>query len=81
MLFFDVPIKIISIFAQQKRCSGCSICGSFLKALKSVLIYLMKKQISNIALSRSTVGQSWFAVSFFFFYFFYFYATGSGLIM
>jgi hypothetical protein len=81
MMFFCVSIEIIPTFAQQKHCSGCSICGSFKKALKSELIFLMKKQILNIALSRSTVGQSWFAVSFFFFYFFYFYATGSGLIM
>jgi hypothetical protein len=81
MMFFCVSIEIISTFAQQKQCSGCSICRIFKKASKSELILLMKKQISNIALSRSTVGQSWLAVSFFFFFFFYFYATGPGLIM
>jgi len=28
-MFFCVSIEIISTFAKQKHCSGCSICGSF----------------------------------------------------
>jgi len=29
MMFFCVSIEIIPTFAQQKHCSGCSICESF----------------------------------------------------